>query len=482
VRIQIGSLDLSIGQTKAAGSDLITTFPADFPGINRSDGWWTTIRESFSGAWQRNIVTTAEDALAHPTFWACVTLIAGDIAKGAFSLMKEDEHGITVPVENGSFSPVLRRPNHYQNRIQFTTSWILSKLCRGNTYALKERDGRGVVDALYLLDPTRVKPLVSASGDVYYQIGEDPLSGVGPGAVVPAREIIHDLMNPLYHPLCGLGPVYASGHAALQALQIMRNSSRLTRQGFQPGGIVTSALPISDENAKKFEQMWEANYMGPENIGRVVVLAGGLEFKKPDIMSAVDAEIIKLLDWDDLKICSTFHVPPYMVGVGAAPTYNNIEALNQQYYSQCLQILIESIELCLEEGLGVLDSGYEIEFDMDALLRMDSATKMKTVTDGIKGGVYTPNEGRLAFNKKPLKGGDTVYLQEQDHSLQWLSDRDDQGPPPITKPVATAPPVPTPVATQKAADETPDVAVKHIPQEHVEDLAAWMLSKELAAA
>jgi len=341
------------------------------------------------------------------------------------------------------------QPNHYQNRIQFYTYWLLSKLCRGNTYALKERDDRNVVTALYLLDPSRVRPLVGPSGDVYYAIGEDLLSGVGPDTpVVPARDIIHDLMNPLYHPLCGLSPVYASGHAAMQALQIMRNSSRLTRQGFAPGGIVTAATPISDESAKKFEAMWEANYTGPENIGKVIFLGGGLDFKKPPVMSAVDAQLIQLLDWDDLKICSTFHVPPYMVGVGPAPTYNNIEALNQQYYSQCLQILIESMELCLEEGLSVLDAGYEIEYDIDALLRMDSATKMKTVTDGIKGGVYTPNEGRLTFNKKPLPGGNTVYLQDQDHSIAWLAERDAQGPPP---PVArTTPALPAPT---KAIDD-----------------------------
>jgi hypothetical protein len=40
-----------------------------------------------------------------------------------------------------------------------------------------------------------------------------------------------------------------------------------------------------------------------------------------------------------------------MVGIGQPPTYNNIEALNQAYYSQCLQSLIESIELLLDEGL-----------------------------------------------------------------------------------------------------------------------------------
>jgi phage portal protein BeeE len=107
-----------VSRTKAAVP--ATTFPADFPGITRSDGWFSTfVHEAFPGAFQRNIGASSEDALGHPTFWACVTLIAGDIAKCGFSLVKEDNDGITVPVvENSPFLPVLRRPNHYQNRIQ----------------------------------------------------------------------------------------------------------------------------------------------------------------------------------------------------------------------------------------------------------------------------------------------------------------------------------------------------------------------------
>ena len=47
---------------------------------------------------------------------------------------------------------------------------MTSKLIHGNTYVLKQRDRRGVVVANYILDPTRVKPLVSADGGVYYEI------------------------------------------------------------------------------------------------------------------------------------------------------------------------------------------------------------------------------------------------------------------------------------------------------------------------
>jgi phage portal protein BeeE len=136
-----------------------------------------------------------------------------------------------------------------------------------------------------------------------------------------------------------------------------------------------------------------------------------------------------------------------MVGVGGMPNYNNIEALNQQYYSQCLQVLIEALELCLKEGLEIADPLY-VESDLDGLLRMDAATKMDSTTKAVKGGVYTPNEGRQKHNKPPLPGGDTVFLQEQDHSLEWLSRRDAM---PIQPKLPPA--VPPPVMPTKDFDE-----------------------------
>ncbi len=441
--MRVGPFEIT--RTKAAGgSDLITHIPS-----SRS-GWWPIIREGFSGAWQRSIISPIEDALTHPTFWACVTLIAGDVAKMRVRLMQEDAAGICTEVLNPAYTPVLRKPNHFQNRIQFYQYWIVCKLCRGNAYALKERDGRGVVTALYLLDPTRVRPLVSPSGDVYYALQQDQLSGLTEASlVVPAREIIHDTMYTLYHPLVGLSPVYACGHAAIQGLTIVSNMTRLFKRGFQMGGILVAPGQISTDTAARLERYWQDNYAGEDNAGKIAVVGDGLKFEKQTLMSAVDAQLIDQLKWGDEKICSTLHVQPYMVGIGAPPTYNNIEALNQQYYSQCLQILIEALELCLEEGLEMVDKPLSPEMDLDGLLRMDSATKMKTTTDGVKGGIYTPNEGRKIFNLAKLTGGDTVYLQEQDHALEWLAKRD-------AEPIA--PPAPKPTLVQAGPPDPPQPA------------------------
>ena len=65
----------------------------------------------------------------------------------------------------------------------------------------------------------------------------------------------------------------------------------------------------------------------------------------------------------------------------------------------------------------------------------------KAISEGIRGGFLAPNEGRRKVNLKPLTGGDTVYLQEQDHSLEALAKRDARD-----DPFGTGKPAPEPEA------------------------------------
>ena len=92
-------------------------------------------------------------------------------------LIQQDTDGIWTEVETAAFSPVLRKPNHFQTRIEFFEQWVISKRMHGNTYVLKQRDNRGVVTALYVLDPCRVRPMVAPNGDVFYELKTDHLSG-----------------------------------------------------------------------------------------------------------------------------------------------------------------------------------------------------------------------------------------------------------------------------------------------------------------
>jgi len=394
-------------------------------------GWWNVIRESYMGAWQKNVEVTAENVLTYSAVFACVTLIASDIAKLGLRLVEVDKDGIWTPTENSAFSPVLRKPNRYQTRIKFIEQWIVSKLIHGNTYVLKQRDNRGVVVAMYVLDPSRVTPLVAGDGSVYYELRRDDLSGVKPDTVtVPAREIIHDTMVCLYHPLVGVSPIYACGIAALQGLSIQSNSHKFFSNGSNPGGVLTAPGAISDETAGRLKAYWDANYTG-DNVGKVAVLGDGLKYEAMAV-NAVDAQLIEQLKWTGETVCSCFHIQPYMISIGPPPPYANIEPLNIQYFCQCLQSLIENLELCLDEGME-LPKPYGTEFDLSDLLRMDSATQTTVLAAQITAGLLKPNEGRSALGRKPVTGGNTPYMQAQMYSLAALAQRDSDQP--FAKPV-----------------------------------------------
>lgn len=411
------------------------------PASRGRGGWWS-ILEAAPGNWQQNVEVSYDSVLSNHADFACRTLIASDIAKLRIKLVAKDSDGIWSETSNAAYSPVLRKPNSFQNRIQFMESWVLSKLQRGNAYILKQRDGRGVVVKLYVLDPTLVTPLVSEDGSVFYQLSKDPLGGVEDSIIVPAREIIHDRFNCFFHPLVGLSPIFAGGLAAMQGLAVQNDSTLFFQNGARPGGVLTAPGAIENETAKRLKAYWDANFSG-KNSGKVAVLGDGLKYEAMRA-KATDSQMIEQLKWSGEVVCSTYHVPPYKIGVGTMPTYSNVQSLNIEYYSQCLQVLFESIELCLDEGLG-MGENIGTEFDLDGLLRMDSITQMD-VLDKSKGKL-TVNEQRKRLDLKPVEGGNTVYLQEQDHSLEWLSRRDAQ---PIEAPAPVNPPAKTNEERQQA--------------------------------
>lgn len=383
-------------------------------------GWWPVIRESFAGAWQKNVVLDHSTISSFHAVWACGTLIASDISKLQPSV-EELKDGVWQDAPSSPFNRVLNKPNGFQNRIQFIEKWILSKVFRGNTYVLKGRDGSGRVDRFWILDPMRVRPMVSDDGAVFYELSSDNLSGIGEQVTVPAREIIHDRWNCLFHDLVGLSPIYACGYAATQGMQIQKHGIKFFANGAQPSGILTAPGRIGPETATRLKEHFESKFTG-ENIGRIAVLGDGLKFEKM-VMSAVDTQMIEQLKLSAEIVCSTFHVPGYKVGVGPTPTYNNIQSLNVEYYSQCLQVLIEAFELCVGEGID-LPSKNRINVDLDNLLRMDTVTLMETLKAGVQGGIYAPNEARRRVNLPPKQGGDSPYLQQQNFSLEALAKRD----------------------------------------------------------
>lgn len=442
-------------------------------GRSGSAGWFTLYDsgEHNPGDWQRDIHWHRDEELSYAAVFACLGLIAGDVAKLGLRLM-EKQRGVWQETESAAFSPVLRKPNHFQTRQQFIECWLLSKLGpRGNTYVLKQRDQRGVVVAMYVLDPCRVTPLVAPNGEVFYGLNSDDLSGVPYDIeAIPASEIIHDRANCLFHPLVGVSPLFACGLAAIQGIKITRGSAIFFENMSRPSGILTAPGEIDDPVAKSIKDRWEKNY-GGGNVGRVAILGNDLKYT-PIATTPHDAEIVAQLKLSAEQVCTAFHVPLHKINAGPVPTNNNVEALNTEYYSQCLQTLIEAIEALLDEGLGLWNAAYRSEFDLDDLLRMDSATLVKSLNDAVGGGWLSPNEARAKRGLPPVKGGESPMLQQQNYSLAALAKRDAQ-----PDPFASG--KPTPAAQTEPSAPAP---AKTMSTSEAEDLAGATIRKAMRVA
>lgn len=439
---------------KAASAAMTVMRGGRLSTVDDSRGWIRLFRYDPDGTFQTDVEITQDGVIAYAPVYSCMTLISSDVGKIALRLMTQDR-GIWVETTSPAFSPLLRKPNHFQTRQQFIESWIVSKLAKGNTYILKHRDGANRVQAMYVLDPSLVTPLVAPDGSVYYQCQQDDLSRLPFQApAIPASEIIHDRMECLFHPLVGISPLWAAFLSASQGLRIQKNSEQFFKNMSRASGLLTAPGKISDETAKRLKEQWEKEFTG-DNIGRLAVLGDGLKYESMTI-NAENAQLVEQLKMSAEQVCATFHVPAYMIGAAQIPSNANVEAMNQAYYSQCLQKLFNAIEDLLDEHLGLAPLGYRTEFDIEDLLRMDSETKLNTVKELRGAGVMSPNEGRSRYGMLPVAGGESPYLQQQNYSLAALAKRDAS-----EDPFGTAAPAPAaPPADQQLSADAMTRAIK----------------------
>ena len=419
------------------------------PGIGYYLG---SIAESFAGAWSKHIVAESrENLLRFSAVYACISRIANDVsilrpmlmAPGDGDTMKE------VTDSRSPYLPLMQRPNAYMNWIQFLAYWLVCKLIYGNAYAIKDRDARGVVVALYPVDPRLVKPMVAPDGEVYYSFSGDQLSRIPAGlAMLEASEVIHDRMNTLWHPLVGVGPIYACASSTTQGIRIQANSARFFENMSRPSGHLSHPGNVTPEQLKLLKAQFEEGFSGG-NIGRLLVTGGDAKYTAMAV-PAEQSQLIEQLKWTVEDVARCFHVPLHKLQAGSMPTFTNIGALNQQYYDEALKVHIEAFELLMTQEV-VMKSDYCVELDLSGLLRMDPKTRAETAEIELRSGSLSPNEARARENRGPVEGGDSPMVQQQNFSLAALAKRDAQ-----EDPFGTAKPEPAPAATPAKDPEEPD--------------------------
>jgi HK97 family phage portal protein len=403
------------------------------PPASGSQGWWPIVREPYTGAWQLNDPVTTDTALSNASVFGVVSGIAQDLSKIAPPLLlQQDDNGFWFETTNPAYTPVLRRPNRYQTDQQFLEQWALSRLLTGNVYVLKNYDERGVVNQLDILNPSRVKVLVAPDGSVYYELQADDLAGISsktPPVVVPARDIIHDRYNCLYHRMQGVSPLYAAAAAVMQAQVIQTSSSAHFAKGGRIGGFLIAPTKLDPLSAERIRADLAEKAQSGSNI---IVADFGMKFE-PFSATAVNQQLIEQLGWTEEKICEVFRMPISILNSSKQPPYANAEASMLQYKALCLEPHLTAIAKTLAYGLN-LPTYLKLEFDDTLLIWMETSTRVSAAKAAIVSGM-SPNEVRETYyGLGPVKGGELPYLQQQQWPVAQLSERPAESMAPINVP------------------------------------------------
>jgi HK97 family phage portal protein len=407
------------------------------PWAHTSDGWipmsaplnyWQTGQGPYGGGWNSVV-------------FACVALYARTIAQlPGQHFRKRDDNGADV-ILNSAASRILRKPNGYQTRSDFLYNLVSSHLMQGNGYALALRNSRNEVDALHLLDPKQVYPLIGEDGSIFYSVGPnqileklaDPPGDNELRWVIPERDILHIRTFCPKHPLIGVPPLYyAAGAAALFDMGTAGMANYFANMS-RPSGVLRTDAVLSIAQIEKLRDVWEKQSKGIA-IGGVPILTNGLKWEPYGQFNVADYQLLETLKLSINEIARVYAVPGALINDLTGATWNNVEQLITQWLRQGLAYYIDLIELNLDKLFGFERLPDFCEFNVDTLLRPDFKTRMDGLARAVQAGIYAPNEARAVENLGAADHGDEPRVQQQMVPLSFATD------PPTLAPAA--PPAP----------------------------------------
>lgn len=347
--------------------------------------------------------------------YSCVNLIAGTIASLSPTIYRTSADGVRSEAKDHPLYWILRLdPNFDQTDYEF---WEFLAACielRGNGYAEISRNGGRIV-SLTPVTAVGMQVRRGKRGMLEYEWVED-----GNRKVRSQPDMLH-IRGFGSNGKCGASTLSVCARAFSGAMSTDATASKMFQNGARPSGALSMDGKLDREQRAELETLLQDRFVGAMNAGRPMVLDNGLKWESLSI-TPEDAQLLESRKFDGEEICRIFGVPPAMVGYGDKSsnwgTGKEVDVLG--FIKFTLRKRLRRIERALMKQLLTREerqSGVTIEFNLEGLLRGDSAGRAAFYQIMVRLGVMTRNEARRYENLPPIPGGDVAMVQMQDVPL-----------------------------------------------------------------
>jgi HK97 family phage portal protein len=365
------------------------------------DFWYSPI----AGATAAGVRVNDETAMRLATLYACVNVIAQDVAKVPLILYRRMSNGGRERVTDHAVVKLLRTPAPGMTSIDWKQRLQAHQLLRGNAYCEKRYDRSGDWTALMPWKPDNVRVEAMRDGSLRYHV-RDELANVE--RIYLQDEVLHLRGLSLDGPL-GLSPIDQVRESLGEGLAAQTYGATFFANDARPSIAIQRKDHFKDESVreewiKRFKRMF-----GGKNRFTPMLLEYGMEVKEIPMLSHDDMQFLELRKYKANEICAIFRVPPHKVAILERSTNNNIEHQGIEYVTDCLLTWCRRWEERLAVELLDEDERDELyfEFNLDSLMRGDMASRYEAYTAALGGAPWLiRNEVRAKENMEPVDGFD----------------------------------------------------------------------------
>lgn len=354
---------------------------------------------------QAGVDVTPKAVLQLDAVWSCVRLISETIATLPLSMYERTSSGKRLAGQHAIHFVIHDQPNPDSTAAVFWEAMIVAMLLRGNAFAEKLYAGERLI-GLQFLDPDRLTINRDVSGNkVYRYLKKDG----NPRTIPPSRIWL----------IPGFTLDGESGVSVIRyGAKVFGNAmaaDKAAAQTFRNGLLQTVYYKITQFLKPEQRTEFKKNLMGSIERGETPLLEGGTEAGTLGINPS-DAQLLESRGFSVESICRWFRVPPWMVGhtEKSSSWGTGIEQQMIGFLTFTLGPWLRRIEQAISKDL--LTPGerlrYYPKFNVEGLLRADSAGRAAFYGVMVDKGILTRDEVRALEDREPM-GGNAGVLTVQ---------------------------------------------------------------------
>ena len=334
----------------------------------------------------------------------------------ALSAMPVRLYRASTPMKSELNDLVGFEPNVNMTSCQWFKTMEACRCTYGNAYAIKTFDQDGKLKGLDIADPTRVKPIMNTdSGELWYQITPDK----GEVYYLHGFYVIH-IPFISTNGYSGVNPVSVLFNTLQYNDEIQKYAVGQIAKGVNAQIVIEAPANLGDDQKKEMIENFMETYH--ETSGNILLLESGVTAHSLNL-SPIDTELFEAEKITRSKVAMVYNIPPHLLGDYSDTSFNSQEQQMLEFLTLTMLPIVTAYEAELNRKLISREdrrAGMNFKFNMESILRADSATRADVHQKAIRGGWMSVNEVRADYGLPNDTNGKKLLVARDLTTLEYL--------------------------------------------------------------